>query len=104
MSLAQRTIDLASKTSLATLLGSATLKTGTYTQLRIVVQSVQGEMTSGTKVNFVVPSGGLKTADAFNITVGQTTTLTIDIDLSRSIVEAGNTWIFTPVLGSIQTS
>lgn len=104
VSLVQRTVDLASKTSVATLLGSATLKAGMYTQLRIVVQSVQGVMTNGTKVNFTVPSGELKTADAFNITVGQTTSMTISIDLSRSIVEAGNTWIFTPVLGSIQTS
>lgn len=104
VSLVQRTIDLASTTSVASLLGSATLKTGMYTQIRLVVQSVQGVMTNGTTVNFVVPSGELKTADGFNITVGQTTSLTIQIDLSRSIVQAGNTWIFTPVLGSVQTS
>lgn len=104
VSLVQRTVDLASTTSVASLLGSATLKAGMYTQLRIVVQSVQGVMTNGTKVTFVVPSGELKTADAFNITVGQTTSLTVSLDLSRSIVQAGSTWIFTPVLGSIQTS
>ncbi len=104
MSLAQRTVDLASATSVASLLGSATLKAGNYTQLGIVVMSVQGVMTNGTKVNFVVPSGELKTADAFDIVAGKTTSLTINIDLSRSIVEAGGTWIFTPVLGSVTTS
>lgn len=103
MSLAQRTVDLASTTNVAELLGSETLKAGNYTQLRIVVQSVQGVMTNGTKVNFVVPSGELKTADAFDVAAGQTTSLTIHVDLSRSIVQAGDMWIFTPVIGSVTT-
>jgi hypothetical protein len=104
VNLTERTIDLASVKNVPQLLGNANLKAGTYTQLRIVVQSAQGVMVNGTKVNFTVPSGELKTADAFNITLGQTTSLTIDINLARSIVEAGNTWIFTPVLGSVQIS
>lgn len=104
VSLAQRTVDLASLKSVSSLVGSATLKAGMYTQLRIVVASASGEMTNGTKVSFTVPSGELKTADPFNITTGQVTGLTIDINLSRSIVDAGSTWIFTPVLGSVRAS
>lgn len=100
----QRTVDLTSTRSLAAPIGSTTLKAGTYTQLRIVVESAQGVVTNGTKVNFTVPSGELKTADAFHITTGQTTSLTINVDLSLSIVEAGNTWILAPVPGSVQTS
>ena len=59
-------------------------------------------MTKCTQVNFTGPSGELMPADAFNVSVGQTTSLTVDIDLARSIVDAGNVWLFTPVLGSVQ--
>lgn len=104
VNLTQRTVDLAAVKSVPQLLGSATLPVGEYTQLRIVVQSAQGVMTNGTKVTFTVPSGELKTADPFNITLGQTTSLTIDINLARSIVDANGTWIFTPVIGSVRLS
>lgn len=104
VNLTQRTVDLESVKTVSALLGSATLKAGAYTQVRIVVISVRGVMANGTDVNFTVPSGELKTAEAFNITTGETTSLTIDMNLSRSIVEAGSEWIFTPVLGSVQVS
>lgn len=104
VNLTQKTVDLASLTGISELVGSASLKAGTYTQLRIVVESVRGVMTNGTQVNFVVPSGELKTADAFNITLGQTTNLTIDMNLSQSIVQAGSEWIFTPVLGPVEST
>ncbi len=104
VNLTTRTVDLESVKSVPQILGSASLPVGSYTQLRIVVRSAQGVMANGTKVNFTVPSGELRTADPFNITLGQTTTLTLDINLARSIVEAGSTWIFTPVLGSVQMS
>lgn len=98
------TVNLAALKNVSALLGTATLKPGMYTQLRIVVTKATGVMEDGTKVNFTVPSGDLKTTDPFNITSGQTTSQTIDIDLSRSIVEAAGVWYFTPILGSIQTS
>lgn len=104
VNLTERTIDLASVKTVPQLLGSSSLAVGAYTQLRIMVKSAQGVMTNGTKVDFTVPSGELKTADPFNITLGQTTSLTIDINLARSIVHAGSMWIFTPVLGSVQVS
>ncbi len=104
MNVTQRTVDLESLNTVSALIGTATLKAGMYTQLRIVVQSVQGELQNGTKVNLTVPSGELKTADAFNITTGATTSLTIEMDLGRSIHETDGTWIFTPVLGAVQIS
>lgn len=104
VNLTQKTVDLESLKSVSALVGSASLPAGTYTQLRIIVISAQGVMTNNTKVNFTVPSGELRTADAFNITTGQTASLTLDINLARSIVDAGGTWIFTPVLGSVQMS
>ena len=75
-----------------------------YTQLRVVMGSATGVMENGTKVDFIVPSGELKTDDPFNVTVGQTASLTLDIDLSRSIARADSQWLFVPVLGSVKES
>jgi len=36
--------------------------------------------------------------------VGQTTSLTLDIDLSRSIVHADSKWLFVPVISAVQES
>lgn len=102
LTVTKETVDLAALTKLSQLLGTATLPTGMYTQLRIVVSSASGQMMNGMKANFTVPSGELKTDDPFNITVGQTTSLTVDIDLSRSIVRADGMWLFLPVLGSVR--
>ncbi len=99
-----RTVDLASLTSVSALLGSTKLPAGMYTQLRLNVTSAMGVMQNGMKVNFTVPSNELKTTDPFNITVGQTTSLTLDIDLSRSIVQAGDMWLFLPVIGAVEQS
>ena len=98
------TVDLAALTTVSQLLGTAKLAAGTYTQLRIDVSSATGVMQNGTSVHFVVPSGVLKTDDPFNVTVGQTTSLTLDIDLSRSIVHADSMWLFVPVISSVQES
>ena len=57
-----------------------------YTQLRLAVTAAQGVMQNGAKVNFTVPSDVLKTDDPFNVTVGHLTSITLEIDLSRSIV------------------
>jgi Domain of unknown function (DUF4382) len=98
------TVDLAAVHNVAQLLGTATLPAGMYTQLRLVVSSAQGVMQNGTKVNFTVPSGVLKTDDPFNVTVGHLTSLTLEIDLSRSIVHAGAEWLFLPVFAAVQES
>jgi hypothetical protein len=105
VSLARTTVDLASLVSVSDLLASARFAPGKYTQIRIVVASATGQMTDGTTVVFTVPSGELKTTTPFEIRSGRTTTLTVDIDLSRSIVATGNgSWTFTPVLGPITVS
>lgn len=99
---ATRTIDLAKLTSIAQLLGTGNLPEGKYTQLRIVVVSADGVMSDGTPVTFTIPSGELRTVNPFNITTGQTTSLTVDIDLSRSIVQTAVSWILSPVIGSVE--
>jgi 3-deoxy-D-manno-octulosonate 8-phosphate phosphatase KdsC-like HAD superfamily phosphatase len=83
------------------LLAQGKVPVGKYTQIRIVVINVTGMMDDGTHVNFTVPSGELKTTHPFNVTKGSTTKLTLDIDLSKSIVQADGKWLFKPVLGAI---
>ncbi len=102
VTLARTTVDLASFVNVSDLLASARFGPGKYTQIRIVVGSATGVMADGTNVVFTVPSGELKTTTPFEIRSGSTTTLTVDIDLSRSIVSTGTgSWTFTPVLGHI---
>ncbi len=100
----EQTIDLLNAGSVGALLAEGKVGPGNYTQLRIDVIRANGEMADGTPVTFNVPSGELKTTTPFTVRSGAATTLTLDIDLSRSIVEDGSSWIFTPVLGSFTTS
>ncbi len=101
LTISTSTIDLATLVNVSKLLASASVKPGNYTQIRLVVTNVTGVMVNGTKVNFTVPSGELKTTHPFNVTGGSTTKLTLDVDLSKSIVHADGKWIFKPVLGAI---
>jgi hypothetical protein len=96
-----QTVDLASLTNMSELLASGNVSAGKYTQIRLVVTAVTGTMADGTIVNFTVPSGELKTTHPFNVTAGHTETLTLDFDLSHSIVHESSDWKFKPVLGSI---
>jgi len=104
LTFATRTVDLAQLTNMSELLASGNVAAGKYTQIRIVVISANGLMTNGTAVEFKVPSGVLKTTHPFNVTAGHSETLTLDFDLSHSIVETSSGWTFKPVLGSITES
>jgi hypothetical protein len=95
------TIDLAALVNVSDLLAQGSVGAGKYTQIRIVVTNVTGVLTNGTKVNFTVPSGELKTTHPFNVVAGKTTKLTLEIDLSKSITQANGKWRFSPVLGPI---
>lgn len=97
----EQTLDLKALVNVSALLASGNVSAGKYTQIRIVVESVTGTMVNGTQVEFKVPSGMLKINKPFTISEDETTELTVDIDLSKSIVENSNGWTFKPVLGSI---
>lgn len=99
--LEQDTIDLRSYVNVSALLAAGNISTGKYTQVRIVVDNVVGTMVDGTLVEFFVPSGELKIITMFTIEEGETTKLTVDIDLSKSILQTSGGWTFKPVLGSI---
>lgn|GEM_PF-1011550 len=103
LSIKNGTLDLTQLVNVSALLGEGSVPVGKYTQIRIDVQSATGVMTNGSEVTFTVPSGELKTATPFTVSSGQTTTLTVDIDLEHSITYANGTWIFKPVLGQVQS-
>ena len=101
LKLDERTLDVAVLVNVSELLASGNVTVGKYTQIRIVVVSVTGTLDNGTHVNFRVPSGELKIIRPFTIVKDTTTKLTVDIDLSKSIVQNKDGWMFKPVLGSI---
>ncbi|MCU0852027.1 MAG: DUF4382 domain-containing protein [Thermoplasmata archaeon] len=101
VTIVEGTIDLIPLTNMSKLLAEHEVPVGKYTQIRIYVLTAVGVMADGTQVNFTVPSGVLKTNHPFNITSKDSTSLTVDIDLSKSIVNNGDEWKFTPVMGAI---
>jgi hypothetical protein len=101
LSIENGTLDLVQFVNVSALLGEGKVPVGKYTQLRIIVINATGVMIDGTQVNFTVPSGELKANHPFNVEDGETTKLTVDIDLLGSIHQANDKWMFGPVLGSV---
>ena len=101
LELNEQTLDLAALVNVSELLASGNVSAGKYTQIRIVVVNVTGTLENGTQVYFRVPSGELKIIKPFTIVKDTTKSLTVDIDLSKSIVQNKDGWTFKPVLGSI---
>lgn len=104
LNLTETQIDFLALGNLTKLLALDRMTPGMYTQIRIIVTSVQGVPTSGAPVMMSVPDGVLKTTTPFTLRGGSTTTVTLDLDLARSIHEANGVWIFTPVLGQISVN
>jgi hypothetical protein len=104
LSLAETRIDFLALGNLTKLLALDRVASGMYTQIRIIVESVEGVPASGAPVMMSVPDGILKTATPFTLRGGGTTTVTLDLDLARSIQQANGVWIFTPVLGQIDVA
>jgi len=102
--LSSPTIDFVALGDLSKLLALDRAPAGKYTQLRLVVNSVDGILNDGTPVALIVPSGELKTTTPFDLPGSGAVTVTLDFDLASSIHSAGGKWIFRPVLGSIQIS
>ena len=76
---------------LSTPLGSIELETGTYNQIRLLIESASVTI-DGVISDVTVPSGaqtGLKLTHQFTLEAGSTYDLMIDFDASRSIVSHG---------------
>ncbi len=102
-------------------LGQASLATGSYTQMRLIIGStpdnsinilsqshpyanyVIDQINPGTTYELKIPSGfnsGVKIVNGFTISAEQTTELVLDFDACRSVVEAGNSgnWHLKPTI------
>lgn len=104
LNLTETRIDFLALGNLTRLLALDRMAPGTYTQIRIVVMSVEAVPTTGTPVTMSVPDGVLKTTTPFTVHGGGTTTVTLELDLARSIRQANGVWIFTPVLGQVDVT
>ena len=70
-------------------LASAELAIGTYSQARLIVSSGHVTLTDGREFDLTVPSGeqtGIKLNFDFSITTNDTTTLLVDMDVSKAFV------------------
>ena len=102
MPLSTPQIDFVGLGNVAQLLSLDRAAPGMYTQLRIVIDSVDGVLANGTRVALIVPDGRLVTVTPFELAGGGAVTITLNFDLESSIHSAGDKWIFRPVLGSVQ--
>jgi hypothetical protein len=85
----------------------ASLPAGRYTQLRLSVLSAKLVFEDTSEIQLEIPSENLKTDQNFEITVesGAAVDLTVDFDLSKSIVEApAGTFKMKPVLHIVETT
>ena len=98
----EQTVDLAALTNVSALLGKISLSPGHYQQIRLSVVNVTGRLVGSTQIltiNVPPDNGTMKIAGQFVISSGQTTTITIDINLAASLHDVNGTWMFTPVVG-----
>ena len=97
-------IDFLSLANLTRLLALERVAPGAYSQVRLQVSSVSGVLSSGAPVAMTVSGGTLVATAPFTLRGGRTTTVTLEIDLTQSIVQTGLGWSFVPVLGPVVVS
>lgn len=72
---------------------------GSYGQVRLVVESANGELKSGPSVDVFVPSGELKTDASFTMRAQSELTLVLRIQVHQ----AGGQYMLRPVFGGFST-
>ena len=80
-----RQFDLKELTGVEKVLGSATLETGKYQQVRFEVVDAVITVRGNTRQS-PVPSGKIRLVGGFEISPGETTIVTLDIDAEKSVV------------------
>ena len=88
--------NLATDTAFGTM---DTLKNGTYTQIRLAVQSAEVDYTlNGTSAtaSLDVPSNELKVIKPFVLKPGYSTTLHFDFNTANSVRQANGSWMINP--------
>ena len=83
------------------LLGSKDFEPGKYTQIRLTVQG-SSIFIDGVQKKLIIPSKEVKLVKSFDLVEGESTTLTLDFDVDKSIVGTGTSFIMRPVIKVIQ--
>jgi len=110
-----RTCDLKKLEGAEDALGTGPLPPGSYTQIRLVVQSAKLyfdnpsvgpacapaiTVPAGATADLRIPSGEVKLNRGFTLAPDRTTTMVIDFDGDKSIHQTGNgTYMMSPVIG-----
>jgi hypothetical protein len=81
--------DLLQLSGIQSLLGSADVDSGNYTQIRLAINLVTVTI-AGKEKTAEVPSGKLKFVGNITVTEGQTTSVSIDFDAEKSVIVKGN--------------
>ncbi|MCH7553192.1 MAG: DUF4382 domain-containing protein [Chloroflexi bacterium] len=82
------TFDLLQLTGVEEVLGSTQLEPGRYNQIRLSISAAEAD-DDGQIIQLTLPSGKLRFVGSFDLTAGETTIVTVDIDPARSIVTRG---------------
>ena len=93
--------DLIQIKGIKELLGSKDLEPGKYTQIRLVVEG-SSIFIDGVQKKLIIPSKEVKLVKSFDLNEGESTTLTLDFDVDKSIVSTGTSFIMRPVIKVIQ--
>ena len=83
-----QTYDLLALENVKKFLGSTELETGVYTQIRLELEDAS-LVVNGEEHSLTVPSGSVKLVRSFEIEDNQTTTLTLDFDVEKSVHSTG---------------
>jgi len=91
--------DLVTLVGVEEFLGSVEVEAGSFTQIRVYVDTVMVTPEGGEPQSATLPSGILKIVRPFGVQEGLQTVLTLDFDGDRSIVTTGRgLFIFKPVV------
>ena len=97
-----QTFDLIALQDVKELFGTVELNAGWYTQIRLHVDSALVTI-DGIQYDLEIPSKTVKLIKPFKIVDDQTTTLTLDFDVQKSVKSTGNNeYYFKPTIKMIQ--
>ncbi len=96
-----QSVDLLQFVNVSKVLGEKTLDAGTYTQIRLTIDS--GTITvDGTDYSITVPSGVLKLNRGFVLVPNETRMLTLDFNVEKSVVSTGSgKYLLKPVIAVV---
>lgn len=81
--------DLLDVKGIEQFLGASEIEAGKYTQVRLVVDTVQVKLGSGNLTDATVPSGELKLVHPFEVVGGETTALVLDFAADKMVTVTG---------------